>query len=45
VGNAVAPLFAKALAQSVINYLDRGEEYTPKEVMEGKGIIKQLALF
>lgn len=45
VGNAVAPLFAKALAQSVINYLDRGEEYTPKEVMEGKGMIKQLALF
>jgi DNA (cytosine-5)-methyltransferase 1 len=45
VGNAVAPLFAKALAQSVIDYLDRGAKYTLQEVMEGKGSIKQLALF
>ncbi len=45
VGNAVAPLFAKALAQSVINYLDRGAKYTPQEVIEGKGTIEQLALF
>jgi DNA (cytosine-5)-methyltransferase 1 len=45
VGNAVAPLFAKALAQAVIDYLDRGAKYTQQEVMEGKGEIKQLALF
>jgi DNA (cytosine-5)-methyltransferase 1 len=45
VGNAVPPLFAKALAQSVIDYLDRGEKYTFEEVIEGKGAIKQLALF
>ncbi len=45
VGNAVAPLFAKALARSVIDYLDRGAKYTHQEVMEGKGAIKQLALF
>ena len=35
-GNAVAPLFAKALAQSVIDYLDRGAKYTLQEVIEGK---------
>lgn len=45
VGNAVAPLFAKALAQSVADYLERGAKYTPQEVNEGKGITRQLALF
>ncbi|NEQ96472.1 MAG: DNA cytosine methyltransferase [Cyanothece sp. SIO2G6] len=45
VGNAVAPLFAKALAQSVMDYLDKGAEYTSQEVIEGKGAIRQLALF
>jgi len=45
VGNAVAPIFAKALAQSVIDYLDKGAQYTPEEVMKGKGSTKQLALF
>ncbi|MGB3494207.1 MAG: DNA cytosine methyltransferase [Elainellaceae cyanobacterium] len=45
VGNAVAPLFAKVIAQSVIDYLDRGAKYTPQEIMKGKGLTKQLALF
>lgn len=45
VGNAVAPLFAKALAQSVIDYIDRGAKYTPQEVIAGKGVSRQLALF
>jgi DNA (cytosine-5)-methyltransferase 1 len=45
VGNAVAPLFAKTLAQSVIDYLDRGAQYTLQEIIEGKGAVKQLALF
>jgi DNA (cytosine-5)-methyltransferase 1 len=45
VGNAVAPLFAKALAQSVREYLDTGAKYTPQEIIEGKGVVKQLALF
>lgn len=45
IGNAVAPLFAKAIAQSVIDYLDRGAKYTPQEIIEGKGLTKQLALF
>ncbi|MEM8642156.1 MAG: DNA cytosine methyltransferase [Cyanobacteria bacterium P01_G01_bin.54] len=45
VGNAVAPLFAKALAKSVIDYLDRGAKYTSQEIREGKGITKQLTLF
>ncbi|MDJ1185214.1 DNA cytosine methyltransferase [Roseofilum casamattae] len=35
VGNAVSPLFAKALAQSVIDYLDRGTEYTSEAVIQG----------
>jgi DNA (cytosine-5)-methyltransferase 1 len=45
VGNAVAPLFAKSLAESVIDYLDSGAKYTPQEIIEGKGVTKQLALF
>jgi len=45
VGNAVAPMFAKALAQSIMDYLDSGPKYTPEEVIEGKGVSKQLALF
>jgi DNA (cytosine-5)-methyltransferase 1 len=45
VGNAVSPLFAKALAQCVIDYLDRGAKYTSQEVMKGKGLTKQLTLF
>jgi DNA (cytosine-5)-methyltransferase 1 len=44
-GNAVAPLFAKALAQSIMHYLNRGARYTSKEVIEGRGVTKQLALF
>lgn len=45
IGNAVAPLFAKALAESVANYLDEEFRYTHQEIIEGKGTIKQLSLF
>ena len=45
IGNAVAPLFSKTLAQSVIDYLDRGAQYTHEEILKGKGSTKQLALF
>ncbi len=45
IGNAVAPLFARALAQSVMNYLDKGPEYTTQQVIEGNGATKQLSMF
>jgi DNA (cytosine-5)-methyltransferase 1 len=45
IGNAVAPFFAKALAKSVIDYLEKGAKYTHQEVIAGKGINKQLTLF
>jgi len=45
IGNAVPPLFAKALAQSIIDYLDKGEKYTSQKIIENKGVVKQLALF
>lgn len=45
IGNAVAPLFARSLAQSVVSYLDKGPKYTAQEVIQGKGSAKQLALF
>lgn len=45
IGNAVAPLFAKAIAQAVIDYLEKGTQYSSQEIAHGKGQIKQLSLF
>lgn len=45
VGNAVAPLFGRALALSVVNYLNNSKSYTEDEILSEGITPKKMSLF